>query len=302
MQPLSRWLRPVRPEAIAPPLAGDLPARVLGELARARERVARRVDALDALAEREILACGRVLATIVDEVRAITAEADQVLAASVARSDESTAHFIDDMQADLGAQEAAVADVLKLADGMQDAIDAITNLSQYSNLLAINSRIEAARIGELGAGFSVIAEHIRDLSKTISGAAGRVGGAIGDVRQALPAVRERADCMQQRARTFIGLVGEQVKKASSQSASGSATSRRLEAVMRLSNEALSHLQFHQSLAHELAAIDGDLEMLTSRVRRLLAGEVRLEAVPEDARAAADRPAPGTITLFEDEAR
>jgi methyl-accepting chemotaxis protein len=302
MAPLSRWLRPVRAEAIAPPLAGDLHPRVLGEVARARQRVSARVDALNALAEREILSCGRVLATIVDEVRQITAEADHVLAASVARSDESTARFIDDMQADIGAQGAAVADVLKLADGMQEAIDAIAHLSQYSNLLAINSRIEAARIGELGAGFSVIAEHIRDLSKTISAAAGRVAVAIGDVRQALPPVRERADCMQQRARTFIELVGQQVKKSSSQAASGSATSRRLDAVMRLSNEALSHLQFHESLSHELAAIDGDLEMLAGRVRRLLAGEVELEPVPEDAQAAADRPVPGKITLFEDETR
>jgi methyl-accepting chemotaxis protein len=204
------------------------------------------------------------------------------------------------MRADIEAQQAAVAHVLELAEGMQNAMEAINGLSQYSNLLAINSRIEAARIGELGAGFAVIADHTRELSKTIRTTADRVSEAIEAVRRGLPPVRERASAMQERAQTFIDAVGEQVKSASSRTATGSAGSQRLEAVMHLSNEALSHLQFQDPVAQALSAIGGDIDLLSTRVRRVLAGDLHLESVQSPSADARARPAPGTITFFQGE--
>jgi hypothetical protein len=67
--------------------------------------------------------------------------------------------------------------------------------------------------------------------------------------------------------------------------------------MHLSNEALSHLQFHDPLTQGLAALDGDLGAVESRVRRVLGGETELEALPHDEAAQAGTPAPGKITLF-----
>lgn len=292
MQPFSRWLRPVRPAEPPATPAEDSHARLLAEVERAREQVARRIDGVNALTETEVLACGRVLSTIVDEVRDIIADANASLEAALARSDESTARFIEEMQADIAAQAGAVREVLKLADGMEKSIEAIAHHSRYSNLIAINSRIEAARIGALGAGFSVIAEHIRDLSKGILESTERVGKSIEEMRGGLPRVSQRADSMQQRARSFIALMGEQVKT------SGAKAGERLEAVMKLSNEALSHLQFQDPAACEIAAINRDLERLAGRLNRLVAGESQLEPVEvEEAAHAADRPSPGMITLF-----
>jgi methyl-accepting chemotaxis protein len=215
----------------------------------------------------------------------------------MARSDEVTSRFIGEMQQDIGAQEAAVQQVLALAEGMQDAIDAIDGLSHYSNVLSINARIEAARIGERGAGFAVIADHTRELSRTIREAAARVSEAIVAVRQGLPPVSERASTMQSRTRAFIGVVGEQMKSASLQAATGSAGNRRLEAVIKLSNEALSHLQFHDPLTQSLVAIDRDIGLVEDRVGRVLDGEVALEEVAADPAPASGQPPPGKITLF-----
>src|SRR5262249_10119696 len=148
----------------------------------------------------------------------------------------------------------------------------------YSNLLAINSRIEAARIGEQGRGFAVIADQTRELSKTIRSTADRVAQAIDAIRGGIPPVRERAGAMRRRTQAFIAEVGEQVKSVRWKGAWGSTGGRKLEAVMGLSNEALSPLQFQDPVVRALSGIARDLELLAERARRVLAGELQLEPV------------------------
>ena len=272
-------------------------ARVMGEIAGGRRRVAERVGELKSLSERETLACGNVLSSIVDNVRGLISETDKTVAQAKARSDAATSRFIEGMQQDAGSQAAAVAEVLRLADGVEEAIRSINGLTQYSNLLAINARIEAARIGEQGRGFAVIAQHMRDLSVTIRESADKVSAAIGAVRQGLPPVGARATSMQERTRSFVDEVAAQVKSASLQTerSADRAAHGRLDAVIELSNQALSHLQFQDPLAQNLSSIDRDLAQLEGRVRRVLRGE-DLEALANDP-SSGGQPAPGKITLF-----
>jgi len=289
---------PFRRPAAVPDVEDDTShVRALAEIGAGRRRVHARIESLQSLTEHEVLACGQVLSSIVDNVRRLIQDTEESVAASLADSDAATARFIGEMQGDIQAQEAAVGEVLSLADGMQEAIDAINGLSHYSNILSMNARIEAARIGHHGAGFAVIADHTRDLSRTIREAAERVSKAIESVRAGLPPVSERATAMQERTRAFIGVVSEQMKSASRQAATAGAGDRGLEEVVRLSNEALSHLQFQDPVTQGLAAIDQDLAATESRVRRVLDGETQLEALPQEARAPAGVPAPGKITLF-----
>jgi methyl-accepting chemotaxis protein len=272
-------------------------ARIMAEIAGGRQRVAERVDELKSLSERETLACGNVLSSIVDNVRDLISETDRTVAQAKARSDAATSRFIEGMQQDAGSQAAAVAEVLRLADGVEEAIRAINGLTQYSNLLAINARIEAARIGEQGRGFAVIAQHMRDLAITIRESADKVSTAIGAVRQGLPPVGARATSMQERTRSFVDEVAAQVKSASLQTdrSADQAVHGRLDAVIELSNQALSHLQFQDPLAQNLSSIDRDIAQIEGRVRRVLGGE-DLETLANDP-ASGGKPAPGKITLF-----
>jgi methyl-accepting chemotaxis protein len=251
-------------------------SRARQEIARGKGDVTARVEELRSVTEREVMACGDALSSLVDKARELIADSDRHVATSMARSEETMSRFVGGMQEDVRAQESAVAHVLQLADGIEKAVNAIEKLTQSSHILAINCAIEAAHLGEKGRGFAVLATHMRELSGNIRSAADTVTSSIKDVRAGLPPVMERATSMTERTRSFTAEVSEQVRSASARSASGTAGGR-LDEVLELSNVALSHLQFQDPVAQSLRAIVRDIDHLEQRVARVLDGEAVTEA-------------------------
>jgi methyl-accepting chemotaxis protein len=134
------------------------------------------------------------------------AAATEELASSIneiSRQVGESARIASEVVDQIAQSEATVTDLAQAANRIGEVVSLINTIAEQTNLLALNATIEAARAGEAGRGFAVVASEVKSLAnqtaKATEGITSQVAAIQGSTREAVDTIKGIGEIIQQMA-------------------------------------------------------------------------------------------------------
>ncbi|WP_354622977.1 methyl-accepting chemotaxis protein [Psychromonas sp. MME2] len=211
-----------------------------------------------ATAMNEMTATVTEVANNTDSASSSTAEASEV-AQEGSQFVDATIATINSLSNNIGASADAVNNVELKVDGIGSVVDTIRSISEQTNLLALNAAIEAARAGEAGRGFAVVADEVRNLAKRTQDATVQIQGMI--------------EQLQNSAQDAVGLMGKSVHEADVGVDQVTKAGQKLAGIV----EKIAHISDMNyqisSAAAEQTVVAGDINKNLDEVKEIVEGSV-----------------------------
>jgi hypothetical protein len=244
--------------------------------------IADRIPHVVEIMEREVLIVGKAVNDVVEAARAQVTESREILtqvdensgiAVTIERLAIAMETFLGKLNPFLARQEVVSTTAANYGAKIEEAGHKIDTIALAANILNLNAQIEGARLGQVGEPFMIIASEMTTLTRQIEEANGMIAELSNTLLSTLPEIaaingsisRTCADLGADFSKQVTEVRDVQHLLQASVRSSLENTESRAEQMLRISQDALSHLQFQDPVAQSPWQVQLGLSALASMV-------------------------------------